>query len=225
MKNFTLLERIKYWFDNLMSKGPHMMILLLGFLSLIIILFSGLVIWYLQIAPENEEPLGFIESIWQSLLRALDSGTMGGDVGWPFRFISFLVTLGGIFVLSILIGVLGSSIEEKLNNLRKGKSFVIEKEHTLILGYSSKIFTIISELVIANENVKNPRIVILADRDKVEMEDEIKNKISDLKNTKIICRSGVPYDFSDLEIVNPQQSKSILILTPDEDEFISNQLT
>jgi voltage-gated potassium channel Kch len=218
MKNFTLFERIKYWFDNLMSRGPHMMILLLGFLSLIIILFSGLVIWYLQIAPENEEPLGFIESIWQSLLRALDSGTMGGDVGWPFRFISFLVTLGGIFVLSILIGVLGSSIEEKLNNLRKGKSFVIEKEHTLILGYSSKIFTIISELVIANENVKNPRIVILADRDKVEMEDEIKNKISDLKNTKIICRSGVPYDFSDLEIVNPQQSKSILILTPDEDE-------
>jgi len=218
MKNFTLLERIKYWFDNLMSKGPHMMILLLGFLSLIIILFSGLVIWYLQIAPENEEPLGFIESIWQSLLRALDSGTMGGDVGWPFRFISFLVTLGGIFVLSILIGVLGTSIEEKLNNLRKGKSFVIEKEHTLILGYSSKIFTIISELVIANENIKNPRIVILADKDKVEMEDEIKNKISDLKNTKIICRSGVPYDFSDLEIVNPQQSKSILILTPDEDE-------
>ena len=116
MKNFTLLERIKYWFDNLMSKGPHMMILLLGFLSLIIILFSGLVIWYLQIAPENEEPLGFVESIWQSLLRALDYGTTGGDVGWPFRFISFLVTLGGIFVLSILIGVLVTSIEEKLNN-------------------------------------------------------------------------------------------------------------
>jgi len=218
MKNFTILQRIKYWFDNLMSKGPHMLILLLGFLSLIIIMFSGLTIWYLQIAPESQEPLGFIESIWQSLLRALDSGAMGADNGWPFRIVSFLVTLGGIFVLSILIGVLGSTIEEKLSNLRKGKSFVIEKEHTLILGYSSKIFTIISELVIANENVKNPRIVILADKDKVEMEDEIKNKISDLKNTKIICRSGVPYDFSDLEIVNPQQSKSILILTPDEEE-------
>jgi phosphoglycerate dehydrogenase-like enzyme len=45
------------------------------------------------------------------------------------------------------------------------------------------------------------------------------NKISDLKNTKIICRSGVPYDFSDLDkceirdvvvflerIINNQQS-------------------
>ena len=218
MKNFTLLERLKYWFDNLMSRGAHMMILLLGFLSFIIILFSALTIWYLQIAPESQEPLGFIESIWQSLLRALDSGAMGADNGWPFRIISFLVTLGGIFVLSILIGVLGSSIEEKLNNLRKGKSFVIEKGHTLILGYSSKIFTIISELAIANESVSNPKIVILADKDKVEMEDEIKSKISDLKNTKIICRSGVPYDFSDLEIVNPQQSKSIIILTPDEDD-------
>ena len=140
-------------------------------------MFSGLTIWYLQIAPESQEPLGFIESIWQSLLRALDSGAMGADNGWPFRIISFLVTLGGIFVLSILIGVLGTSIEEKLNNLRKGKSFVIEKGHTLILGYSSKIFTIISELAIANESVSNPRIVILADKDKVEMEDEIKIKL------------------------------------------------
>ena len=66
MKNFTLLERLKYWFDNLMSRGAHMMILLLGFLSFIIILFSALTIWYLQIAPESQEPLGFIESIWQS---------------------------------------------------------------------------------------------------------------------------------------------------------------
>lgn len=217
MKKYTLKNRISYWFDNLMSKGAHMMILLLGIISLIIIVLSALTIWYLKITPENQEPLTFIEGFWQSLLRAIDAGTMGGDVGWPFRLISFLVTLGGIFVLSILIGVLGSTIESKLDSLRKGKSFVIENGHTIILGYSSKIFTIISELIIANESAKHPRIVILADKDKVEMEEEIRRNIPDFKNTKVICRSGIPFDFSDLEIVNPQQSKSIIILTPDEE--------
>ena len=111
-----------------------------------------------------------------------------------------------------------------MDNLRKGKSFVIENGHTIILGYSSKIFTIISELIIANESAKRPRIVILADKDKVEMEDEIRRSIPDFKNTKIICRSGIPFDFSDLEIVNPQQSKSIIILTPDE-EINADSLT
>ena len=207
-----------------MSKGAHMMILLLGVTSLIIIVLSALTIWYLKITPENQEPLTFIEGFWQSLLRAIDAGTMGGDVGWPFRLVSFIVTLGGIFVLSILIGVLGSTIESKLDNLRKGKSFVIENGHTIILGYSSKIFTIISELIIANESAKRPRIVILADKDKVEMEDEIRRSIPDFKNTKIICRSGIPFDFSDLEIVNPHQSKSIIILTPDE-EINADSLT
>jgi hypothetical protein len=111
-----------------------------------------------------------------------------------------------------LIGVLGSGIESKLEDLRKGRSMVIEKDHTLILGWSSKIFTIISELIVANENQKNPRIVILADIDKVEMEDEIRNKIENLRNTKIICRNGVPNDLTDLNIANPHAAKSIIVL-------------
>ncbi|HLC82968.1 MAG TPA: potassium transporter TrkA, partial [Bacteroidia bacterium] len=166
--------------------------------------------------PEGSEPMGFVESVWQSLMRTLDSGTMGGDNGWGFRIVAFVVTLGGIFIISTLIGVLGSGIEEKLDQLRKGRSFVIENNHTLILGWSSKVFTIISELVISNENQKNPRIVILADKDKVEMEDEIRDKLGDFKNTKVICRSGSPNDLSDLAISNPQASRSIIILAPEE---------
>ncbi len=39
----------------------------------------------------------------------------------------FIVTLGGIFILSTLIGILSSAIDEKLQELRKGRSFVVEK--------------------------------------------------------------------------------------------------
>ena len=32
-----------------------------------------------RIGPEDEGPLGFLEAFWQSLMRTLDAGTMGGS--------------------------------------------------------------------------------------------------------------------------------------------------
>ncbi|HKV06999.1 MAG TPA: NAD-binding protein, partial [Thermoanaerobaculia bacterium] len=161
---------------------------------------------------------GFIEAMWLSLMRTLDSGTMGGDEGWGFRVAMLFVTLGGIFIVSSLIGVINSGLEAKLDELRKGRSFVIESDHTLILGWSPKIFTVLSELVLANENRRKPRVVVLAEKDKIEMEDEIRDNVGDTKNTRIICRTGTPLDLSDLEIVNPHQARSIVILAPESEE-------
>ncbi|HEU4717911.1 MAG TPA: potassium transporter TrkA, partial [Bacteroidia bacterium] len=132
------------------------------------------------------------------------------------RGVMLLVTIGGIFILSTLIGTLTAGLEAKLEELRKGRSKVLENGHTLILGWSPKIFTIISELLIANENKHKPRIVILADKDKVEMEDEIKAKFPSTKNTKVICRTGSPLDLDDLEVVSPHDAKSIIVLTPED---------
>ena len=108
-------------FDNLMSKGPIAMISLLAVMSFLVVVVAGVVLSLFSITPEGSEPMGFVESVWQSLMRTLDSGTMGGDNGWGFRIIAFFVTLGGIFIISTLIGVLGSGIEEKQVEIRKRK--------------------------------------------------------------------------------------------------------
>ncbi len=223
-QKITFKERFRYAFDKTMSKGTPALIMWLALLSVLLVLVIATISVIIGVAPEGEEKMGFIESAWRSLMRTLDAGTMGGDAGWSFRLLMLLVTIGGIFIVSTLIGVLSSGIESKLEELRKGRSFVIEKNHTLILGWSPKIFTIISELVIANENQKKPRIVILADKDKVEMEDEINDKAGDLKNTKVICRSGLPNDIGDLEIANPHESKSIIILAPDGEDADSQTI-
>jgi hypothetical protein len=153
-------------------------------------------------------------------MRTLDAGTMGSDVGWGYRLVMFLLpTLGGVFVISTLIGVLTAGVEGKLEELRKGRSRVLENDHTLILGWSPQIFTIISELVIANENRKRGAvIVILADQDKVEMEDAIRDRIEDIRNTRIICRSGSPMDLTDLEIASPHTARSIIVLPPESND-------
>src|SRR5688572_17168548 len=163
MKKAGLGRRLRYAFDNTMAKGPVALIAWLGVLSLGVILIATGIIVALNIAPAGAEgQYSPFEAAWASLMRTLDPGTMGGDQGWGFRIVMLMVTLGGIFIVSTLIGVVITGMEAKIEQLRKGRSFVMESGHTLILGWSSKIHTIISELTIANENQKKPRVVVLA---------------------------------------------------------------
>lgn len=205
-------KKIKYKFDNLMSAGPIALIGTLALLSIALVILAGIILVIAQFSQEGAEPLAFIEATWESLMRTLDAGTMGQDTGWGYRLVMLGVTIGGIFIVSTLIGVLSNGISNKLDELRKGRSSVLETGHTLILGWSEKIFPIISELIIANINQKKPRIVILSEKDKIFMEDEIRANIPNTKNTKIICRNGNPIDINDIEIVNPNDAKSIIIL-------------
>jgi voltage-gated potassium channel Kch len=220
MKKATFGERVRYALDKSLSGGTISLIGWLGLVSVLIVFVAALILLLTGIAPEapegqNPQTLSFLEAFWQSLMRAIDPGTLAGDTGWPFRILMLSVTAGGIFIVSLLISVLSSGLQKKLEELRKGRSFVVEENHTLILGWSSRIFLIINELVTANESRKKPRVVILADRDKVEMEDEIRAKVGDTRNTLVVCRSGNPIDLVDLKIVNPHAAKSIIILSPD----------
>ncbi len=216
----TLRERWNYWFDNYMSRGTLALIMGLAVVSLIIIFLAAAVISIggRALAPEGAtESMTFVEAAWEGLMRTMDAGTMGGDAGWGFRLVMLFVTLGGVFIISTLIGVLTTGVEGKIDEMRKGRSRVLEHDHTVILGWSAQVFTIIPELVAANESRKTGAvIVILADKDKVEMEDELRTRVGDTKNTKVICRSGSPIDPSELEIVSPHTARAFIILPPEE---------
>ncbi|CAG0954591.1 hypothetical protein ANAEL_00263 [Anaerolineales bacterium] len=216
MKSPTFKQRFQYWFDNYMSRGAGALITALFILSAIIIFVVALIVKITGSAP-NDETL--YDLVWMALLRTLDSGTMGGDSGSFFFMLMMLaVTFGGIFVVSALIGIINNGLEDKLDELRKGRSAVLENDHTLILGWNSQVFTIISELILANESRKNGAVlVVLADQDKVEMEDAIAERIPDTKNTRVICRSGSPIDLTDLEIASPHTARSIIILAEGDD--------
>ena len=188
----------------------------LGIFSLVMITFFAMVLLFIGLHPDHDNNFSIFESIWANMTHMLDPGVLGNhEENWPFRLFMMVVTFLGLVVISTLIGLVSNGILTKLDDLRKGRSFVIEEGHVLILGWSSKIFTIISELCIANENQKRGVIVILADMDKVAMEDEIRDKVGNTGNTVVICRTGNPIDVHDLYIANPFDTKSIIILDKD----------
>ncbi|MFN8392827.1 MAG: potassium transporter TrkA [Bdellovibrionota bacterium] len=217
MRMITLRDRLRYRFDTVMSRGTTALIFWLFFLSACVVFVVSLFVIATQSQPVDDagNSADFSDLVWMSMLRTLDPGTMGGDHGSALFLGSMLfVTLAGIFVVSTLIGILTTGIDQRLTELRKGRSFVVEQNHSLILGWSEQIFTVISELIIANENKRDACIVILADRDKVEMEDEIRAKFGKTGTTRVVCRTGSPIDVSDLEIANPDGARSIIVLSP-----------
>jgi voltage-gated potassium channel Kch len=220
MRTITLADRLRYWFDNTISRGP---VALIGWLFAVIaalVLTSSLLVYATGIAPEagGRRP-GFLETLWLNLMRTIDPGNLGGDEGsWPFLLSMLAVTAGGILVFSTLIGVIFTGIDNKLTELRKGRSFVVEREHTIIFGWSPEIFSVIAELVVANESRRSACIAILAEKDKVEMEDEIRERVGKTKNTRVVCRTGDPIDVDDVEIVNPHDARSIIVLSPEDEE-------
>src|SRR5215203_1005090 len=215
MRRITLADRLRYWFDNTISRGTVALIGWLFALVAALVLTSSLFVYATGLAP-GARKLGFFETIWFALMRTIDPGNVGGDKGsWPFLLSMLTVTVAGILVFSALIGVISAGIDNKLDELRKGRSFVVERGHTIILGWSPEIFSVIAELVVANESGERECIAVLAEKDKVEMEDEIRERVGKTKNTRVVCRTGSPIDIDDVEIVNPHEARSIIVLSPE----------
>src|ERR1700690_1065670 len=212
----TWRERLSYAFDRTLSRGPSALIGWLALATALLIGLGTLAVLLLHGIPDQSN---LFNVFWNIMSQALTPNPV--DAGNPYSYLAvmFVVTIGSLFMVSILIGILSNEIEGRVDALRRGRSKVLESDHTVILGWSNQIFTIISELVIANENRKaGAVIVVLADKDKVEMEDDIRARIPDTKNTRVICRNGNPIELSDLEIVSLHTARSIIILPSDEDD-------
>lgn len=220
MTSIPFHARLRYRFDNTMAKGTVSLIVWLSITSALIVIVAAILFYSFDLlSGSGDAPPGFLESLWFNLMHTFDPGAISGEQGsWGFLLSTFIVSMGGLFIVSALIGLLTTGIDSKLTELRKGRSVVIETDHTIILGWSPHILSIISNLLAANENRRHACIAILADRDKTEMEDELREHFSSNGKTRIVCRSGSPMDPGDLAIVNPDAARSIIILSPETED-------
>ncbi len=142
-------EKSRYFFDGLMSRGTLSLIGFLAIISLALIIIFTVILWLINLIPGQ----GFIELFWLNIFKTLNTGTLSGaQPGQINFFLSFLIALASIFITSLLIGLLTAGIQQKIWSLRQGRSKVIESDHTIILGWSEIIFTIIRALNEASAN-------------------------------------------------------------------------
>ncbi|MEV6156990.1 potassium transporter TrkA [Nonomuraea sp. NPDC052129] len=209
----TRRERLRYRFDNSMSKGTPALI---GWLALVtvvmVVIFAGLSILF----ADKDVHDSWYDALWGSLMRAMDPGTVAGDNEGStiFTILGFAITIGGLLIVSSLVGVLTTGLDNKLTELRKGRSRIVESGHTVLVGWSDQVFTIIPELVEANASEAKSCIAILGDGDKLEMEEELRTRVGDTGKTRVVVRSGSTIEPTDLDLLSPDTARSIIVLSP-----------
>jgi hypothetical protein len=124
---FSEMEYFLYRLDYLYSHDEKFKPAAL-FSAAISLIFIGGCLWWVS----TEDSL--IESFWAAWTFIADPGTHADNTGLMQRLVSLLMTLGGMVIFAMLIGIISEDIGAFVDNLREGKSRVIVSNHTLILG-------------------------------------------------------------------------------------------
>ncbi len=212
-------DKVRYQIDRFLSWSPFARFVGLFGLSFILISINAIAVHVLM-PQDPDKAFGIFDGYWWATTRVFDAGTMGSDneKGGVVAALAIFTTLCGVGVVALLIGLVSSTIGDKIDDLRKGKSPVIDEGHTLILGFGEKVFAILRELREANSNQPHAAIVILSLVDKEEVETAVRERMGDMRTTRGVVRQGSPYSPADVKKVGAGRARSIIVLSADTDD-------
>ncbi|MEE2644234.1 MAG: hypothetical protein VYD19_04820 [Myxococcota bacterium] len=118
----------------------------------------------------------------------------------------------GITFLSTLIAFLTTSTRRLVERFRRGRGPVPEHAHTLILGFDDRVPDILRELAISNESRITLSVVILADHDKLEMDEARPADPKLRRRLRVTTCRGEPWRLSELQRVNVVACRSVILL-------------
>lgn len=208
------LEKLRYKFDNSITKGQGAFVLWLILLGLATSFVLSLIRLILEGSGEAGFGQAFRDTYWGTSNTVLFDGKIPSGV-FTNKLVSILVWIASVSIAATIIAFITNKLRERVDQLRRGKSPIIETGHTLILGWSNRAYPIIQQLVVANENKRGSVIAIFADVDREVIEDEIASRVPNLGKTRIVIRNGDPTNPAELSRTNISKASSIIILDPD----------
>ncbi len=241
-KKHRTREYLQYRFDRFISSGPKSIFIALIVMFSVAFTFTALVrISVSALVPTQYDEKGnrimrsLDENLWLTLMQITDPGAIEQDTNngkgldhWIFRGVGLFTILTGLVFFSAVIAFITTQLEEKIKSLKKGRSNVIVSDHILILGFTERTLDIVRELIEALKHRFRSHIVILAEKEKDEMDDFFKRHVPERGNTKIITRRGNPSSLEALNRVAVTDAHSVIVMpfvneaSPDEDKEISD---
>lgn len=205
MNKYKWIDRFKYRMDKEMSKGTISIIKLLSLAVLFVVVFVTMLIMLFKLKD------GLFSAFWDSLATIINAYMPSSEDGEvAYIILNSIPAIVGLLFTSVLIGVISSAIEEKIEDLRKGNSKVLENDHIVVLGYNLGEHGLLKQLILAAGKEKRI-IVIFTDCEKPEIEQDIHNNVEVPKNIEIICRNGDITNINDLRCCSIENARLIII--------------
>lgn len=213
--SFSLKNRFQYWFDNRIAKGSLSFIIILFAAAILLALFIGGLLLLFGYNVDDK----ISHTFWNSVSTMINSempyfeegsGTFGSIT------LTTILAIVGLLFTSVLIGFFSSSFEEKIVQLKRGNSLVLEKDHIVILGFYPGEYTLIQQLILAAAE-KKTCIVVGGDMERDDMEQDLKDNIEEIpKNINLICRKVDITDPTSIEKCSIQTCRTVIVSPTDD---------
>lgn len=211
-KAFSRRSRFRYWFDNRMARGAFGLILALVAGSVLLAVLIAALIVLLGFNREMEASA----VIWDGVATVINAWMPAYEDGGPgYLVMMSLIALAGLLFTSVLIGIITSAIEVKIDNLKKGNSLVLERDHIVVLGFCPGEYTLLKQLILAAAG--RPACVVVAeDMEREEMERAIAENVDVPRNCRVVCRTADITHPSALEKCSVETCRSIIVSPTDD---------
>lgn len=160
---------------------------------------------------------GGISSIGDALWwGAATLATVGyGDVSpttGAGRLVAVLTMVSGIGIFSIVTAKFAETLVSR-RAAGHGRAVRV-RDHTVVLGWSPRVFSVVGELLLAHEGGERHTVVILAERDRAVMARELFDHLPQLtrSNLTVSCRTGAPGDPAVLGVTRIEDARSVIVI-------------
>uniref|UniRef100_A0A7S0KW69 Calmodulin n=1 Tax=Micromonas pusilla TaxID=38833 RepID=A0A7S0KW69_MICPS len=204
-------RRFMYISDSYLSQAKYQTYALM-FLAVVITVGGGVGYSF------SEEGVTLEDGMY-AVFTWLCAGVLSSGTSAPIeivpRVVANTLVVMGILYFSTMLGLVVEAVQAKMQALREGKSVVVERGHSVMLGWTEKSLLFVKEIINANESEGGGVIVVLCKEGKEQMEKELNLfiKKADLKGTSVVFRQGSRLMIGDLDKVSVSTARSVVVFS------------
>ena len=185
-------NRIKLWFDRLLSKNLLRQFAVLGGVLLILFLIS----WgclnlsgceWKQFAKDSDIPEFLLPLYLLIDTNAFNNLYINGIHGWALVVSSITFVIGAFIFNGAIIGIITNSIERRVANHKEGRIHYLKSGHYIIMGYDDMAPSFISHIFGRD---KDAYILILTAKDTIGVRERLMKSFSEQRMNQIIITYG-----------------------------------
>ncbi len=244
MSRPSFRERFRYKSDQFFQSGFTLQLTISAAIILAVVSFFYMIAEVAAIQPGSDfdvepgagDPFWPSVRFWWVLTHVLESYWIERTT-LP-QILSLFMTLFNLLVFAALIGLFGTKIQQRLEQVRRGTSRVMERGHIVILGWSGKVVPVMRELGEGLED-DNPIFVLHSERPIDEIDARLKRAFSGKqrrgrvsarwkkedeaawarlrRRIRWVIRRGSLADMRDLELLNIPEARAVIILNQNGD--------
>lgn len=185
-------QRIKLWFDRLLSKSLVRQFAVLGAVLFVLFLIS----WgclnlsgceWKQFAKDSNIPEFLLPLYLLIDTNAFNNLYINGIHGWALVVSSITFVIGAFIFNGAIIGIITNSIEQRVENHKKGHIHYLKSGHYIIMGYDDMVPSIISYIF---NKAPDAYVLLMGAMDAEVIQEKLRKRFDKDKLDRIIINYG-----------------------------------